>query len=193
MSTHSQKDDCTKVQDLILQTTEQNWTDTDKRCIAEHLKECASCQYLLQSISVFEQELDPETHPETKPLPHIRVNAIRHMKRKKNCTGNAGILQRLFGWKVPAYQAAVAFFILFVSISIINAHKGVVRTEGISASKWISYRQQSRDYEATTPEYADSSQIGRNVLEDSLLFRSLMQSDYRHEIQKIDSVLASGV
>ena len=192
MSTQSQKDECMRIEDLILRTSEKDWSDSEKQRINRHVANCQSCRHVLHSFSVFEQNLNPELHPEINPSPQIRVNALRHMTNHGDIQ-KRGFMHHLFGVKIPVYQAAAALLILLTSISVINSRRGMVRSKQSAISEWMTYKEQSGYAANPVQQYADSSQIGRNVLEDSLIFRSLRDSDYRHEIQKIDSVLASGV
>lgn len=192
METPAPKDCCSAIQHRLIETPRQFWSDSERNRILGHVKTCASCRALLHSVSCFEKELNPERHPVIMPDPRIRLDILGQMKQKHSEDPERKILQKFLRWKVPAYQAAAALLILLTSISVIRSRSRLSHSKYESGSEWTAYKEQSGYSVPQVQGYADSSQIGRNVLEDSLLFRSLTRSDYRHEIQRIDSVLSSG-
>jgi predicted anti-sigma-YlaC factor YlaD len=165
---------CSRMMNLILEKSPSAFTEDEKKHLLEHLAECESCQALQDEITGLHQTFSVPADSPLKPIPEIRKKAHARLKSLRpsfRATLNKRF-QDLLKIRVPAYQAAFGLIILAITFSIIHGRRPSATRPSMNRKASYRYSQNSplTDHRLAVLDSAQTFKIGRNILEDSVLF-----------------------
>jgi hypothetical protein len=110
---------CQLVQELIITSDDYNKvTHVDMQKIKDHIKRCKTCRHYRVIIDNIFNSMKLQRFKDTDIEKRIKRNLISDLKKKRR-TGDESywnLIVRFFKYKIPIYQSALAFIIVFIMI-----------------------------------------------------------------------------
>jgi len=145
---------------------------------------------------VFSDSFAVIAHTGLRPNPQIRKNSVAKLRALNRST--TGICNRITAWiksllniKIPVYQAALGMIILVLPL-LFFSKQSVMRFPlmGKDHTSSRNLRDQVGTKNMEVFNLINNQKIGRNIVEDSLIFRILVLPDSGYTLQKTDSVIS---
>ena len=173
--------DCQKYIDLMTEQNSDRINTDQKKELNEHLTECKSCRKFNVSSTNVAKELRSGIDKTGVVFPKIQKELIDELYPKEKRRGSYWLKRfaAIFEYRIPVYQAAVAFIILF----LIMISDFSVPTKTQHSGKMLADSQATQITGAgeTFPSYAwqwmDSQRVGINVKEDTIFTRFIVSSN----------------
>lgn len=184
--------ECKRVENLLIQKSPDGFLQPEREVIEKHLDGCGSCRVFRERVMSFYDSLAVPANSHLKPNPEIRKLAKNRLKQVRPSAHGSfhmikTFLHNFIKFKIPVYQAALGMAVCLFIILFLNRHH--VSKQSRMMGQIESYRNYGHADDVL--EHIDlfhSQKIGRNIVEDSLLFRILVVPEYKHTYQKNDTV-----
>ena len=184
---------CREVKNILIEKYPDYYTAGDQYLLDRHLPECEICRALHENIGAFNASMDITKSDSLEPDPAIRRTLIARLKHRKPQVSDPwerihDIINGFVRFKIPAYQAALGVVLFFVTFSIFHRHKASNHPPSFSRSLSSQYGSLTSHF-SNFVDSLHSQKIGRNILEDSALFKiiTLTATDRELSIQKSDT------
>ena len=194
MKTRDSKTDkeCHRVENLLIGKNPDGFSNMEHEGIEKHLEGCDSCRVFRESIMRFYDSLAVPADSHLKPNPEIRKLAKNRLKQVRPSVHGSfhtmkTFVQNMIRFKIPVYQAALGMAVCLFIILFLNRFH--IPKQSRMAGQIESYRNDGHPGNVLGHiDLFHSQKIGRNIVEDSLLFRILVVPEYQHTYQKNDTV-----
>ncbi len=180
-SDENQRKECEKTERLLVEKQHKKITESDIRFIKNHLSSCSLCQNYQTTLQTIEHAVQIDPNLELTPDPLIRNNIIKKMKSLKpeKVTLAEKIwfgLKHILAYRIPVYQACFGAVSVILIVFLINKLPMGIDQDFPGQQE---YTQPSGLIPAQTNaiknlEIINRQQIGRNVKEDTLLTKFIV-------------------